>query len=95
MASRILWYLQTTFTIGDGPGVPETVKTRKKTLAEFSVFSIMQKRRREAILNDFGVHFEAYFWIIFSKKKCFFAGMFFFQLCDVFGAGPAAGGRPI
>ena len=79
----------------DGPGVPETVKTRKQRLAGFSVFSITQKRRRDAILNDFGVHFEAHFWIFFQKKTCFFADMFFLQFCDVFGEGPATGGRPI
>ena len=50
-ASRKWWYLQGIWTIGEGPGVPDSSKWKKKRLAEFSVFSVGQKTRREAILT--------------------------------------------
>lgn len=83
-------------TIGDGPGVPETVKARKKTLAEFSVFSVTQKTRRDPILTILGSTLRPTFDLLFEKKKtCFFAGLFFLQFCDVFGGGSAAEAWPI
>ena len=95
MASRKLLYLLGIWTIVEGPGVPETAKGRKKALAEFSVFSVPQKRRRDTILTILGGHFEAHSCIVFCEKACSFPGVFFLQFCDVFGEGPAAGGRPI
>ena len=57
-------------------------------------FSATQKRRLDTIFNDFGVHFGVYFWVIVSKKTCFFAGMFFLQFCDVFWGGRRRRGGP-
>ena len=77
------------------PGRLGNSKNEKKTLAEFSVFSITQKRRRDAIFDDFGVHFEAHFWIIFQKKQVFLQACFFFNFVMLLGRTSAAEGRPI
>ena len=53
------------------PGRLGNGKNEKKTFAEFSVFSVTQKRRRDEMFNDFGVHFDAHFWLNFSKKHVF------------------------
>ena len=81
-------------TIGDGPGVPETVKARKKMLAEFSVFSVTQKTRRDPILTILGSNLRPTFDLL-SDKKYVFLHYFLFYFCDVFGGGPAAGAWPI
>ena len=78
-------------TIGDGPGVPETVKARKKTLAEFSVFSVTQKTRRDPILTILGSTLRLTFGLLFEQKKTVFYRPAFFYFCDVFG-GAGGGG---
>ena len=57
--------------IGDGPGVPETVKARKKTLAEFSVFSVTHKTRRDPILTILGSTLRPTFDLLFEKDMFF------------------------
>ena len=68
---------------------------KKKTLAEFSVFSVTQKRRRDAIFDDFWVLFGAHFWIFFPKKHVFLQACFFFNFVMFFwgvgGGGEAQG----
>ena len=58
-------------TIGDGPGVPETVKARKDTLAEFSVVSVTQKTRRNPILTIWGSNLRPTFDLLFTKNMFF------------------------
>ena len=78
-------------TIGDGPGVPETVKARKKTLVEFSVFSVTQKTRRDPILTILCCTLRPTFDLLFEKNICFYAGFFFFNFVLFFG-GAGGGG---
>ena len=87
MASRKLWYLQGNLTICDGPGVPETAKGRKKTLVEFSVFSVTQKRRRDTILTILGSTLKLTFWSFFMKKRVFLQTCFFFNFVMFLGGG--------
>ena len=87
MASRKWWYLQGNWTICDGPGVPETAKGRKKTLVEFSVFSVTQKRRRDTILTILGSTLRLTFGSFFMKKRVFLQTCFFFNFVMFLGGG--------
>ena len=73
--------------IGDGPRVPETAKGRKKTVAEFSVFSVTQKRRRDTILTILGSTLRLTFGSFFMKKRVFLQTCFFFNFVMFLGGG--------
>jgi len=94
VASRKLLYLPGFLTIVEGPGVPETAKGRKKALAEFSVFSVPQKRRRDTILTILGATLKLIFASFFVKKHVFFQVWFFFNFVIFLGRCRRRGGGP-
>ena len=64
----------------------------EKRLAEFSVFSVMQKTRRERILTILGSTLKSTFKSIFMKKRVVLQVWFFFDFAMFFERGRRRGG---
>ena len=80
--------------IYERPGVPDSSKWKKKRLAEFSVFSVMQKTRRETILTILGSTSRFTFGSSFMKKRVLFQVHFFFDFVMFFERGRRRRGPP-